>query len=981
MNDKDIWIDLTTSQQWPGGVVGIVRAELEIAAALNKHYPNVRFSKFDNGSFYEISKADLPWLAPDVNVADAYLAARRSSSEPSAAVVDVSPTRLEQYMGRMAAEIPSRSRRLQHAMVLLVHSLPPAYQRLGMALTWLPRKALGALIKARTLLGPRPVVHAPVTVPSAPSVLSYPYAKGDIVVAMGWLDSGKELFYTRMKERDPDIALVYMVYDTILVGDSTHHLYRPQEEESFRAYFQWISNTCDYIMYAGNSPQIDGIAYQEKMDWTTPPSLSIPFGGTDLSKNSDAGNDAQMLERLGIVGPFILTVGTIEIRKNHDTLYKAYVSLIENNASNLPQLVFAGKPGWRTADLIDTIRRDPRVAGKLLLLVPTDAELTALYRNCQFTLLPSFYEGWSLPMPEGLSYGKLCIASDVEPLREIGQEFPEYVDPLDVMGWAKAIEHYSNDAEALKAKEDNIKTRWKATSWDKCGQDVLHAIQDFAGRHAAKEPSLNLWVDLTLSYVVWRGGVTGIIRSELILAHYLEKLVPGVKFFGFYEGKYFEIPRDRLTWLFASTDVNKNYAEFQRFWGEAESTGAGHRVPIHSVISQPVSHNTVQNSRLSAPQRERIKTAAGYILSAMPSSLRNATVKVALKTGMVTKISKLGVNDTDFVPQVNEEGLDSIFAEQLAGSAQALPFGRNDAVFSAGINWDQQPMIELIKAKRKSDFVFCQVIYDMTPLITPHLHAKEAYNWYQRFFYLSGLASTKVIYGGATAMRDGQQWQREKGWDITPGLPVKFGSDIAPQTDHSKDAEMLREMGITGDFILSVGTLEVRKNHETLYKAYLKLLDEVGPGLPQMVFVGGAGWKAQDLFEIITRDKRVAGKILILRTTDPQLDVLYRHCRFTLLASLYEGWSLTLPESLGYGKFCLTSDVDPLRETGRDLVDYIHPWDIVGWSEKIKYYSAHPEALKAREARIKNEWHPISWLNCAENIVGSLTSIVEENRA
>lgn len=51
LNNRTIWVDITTSQQWPGGVVGIVRAELEVAAALNKHYPDVRFSKFDNGSF------------------------------------------------------------------------------------------------------------------------------------------------------------------------------------------------------------------------------------------------------------------------------------------------------------------------------------------------------------------------------------------------------------------------------------------------------------------------------------------------------------------------------------------------------------------------------------------------------------------------------------------------------------------------------------------------------------------------------------------------------------------------------------------------------------------------------------------------------------------------------------------------------------------------------------------------------------------
>lgn len=987
VNNRTIWIDITTSQQWTGGVVGIVRAELEIAASLNKHYPDIRFSKFDNGHFVEVDKSSLPWLRGEVSVAEAYLAGR-SAATSAPQISEGNRSKVDVYLDKLASEIPSRSRRLQHGMLLAVSSLPVRHQKLGMYLTWLPRKLLGAAVRMRSLFPAQTIPGTASYSPQAVSpVLSYPYQKGDMVVAMGWLDSGKEAFYTRLKARDPSIQLVYMVYDTILVGESTHHLYRPQEEDSFRSYFHWISETCDYILYAGNNPQEDGIAYQEKMGWRTPPSLSVPFGGTDLSKDESTADDARILKGLGITGPFILTVGTIEVRKNHDTLYKAYVSLIEGKSENIPQLVFAGKPGWRTADLIDTIRRDPRVAGKLLLLTPTDGELTALYRNCRFTLLPSFYEGWSLPMPEGLSYGKLCLASDVAPLREIGQEFPEYIHPLDVMGWAKKIEYYCNSDEALEAKENNIKNNWRGTTWDKCGQDVLDSIRDFAGRELPATDGLNLWVDLTLSYAVWRGGVTGIIRSELILAHYLEKLVPGVRFFGFHEGKFFEVPRDRLEWLFASTDVNKQYAEFQRFWADAETRGLGHRVPTH-VFSQPSSPAAPAQIPLLASvapntlsKKEKIRNSAGYVLSALPTQLQKMLISLAVRSGVVGRLSSAGVvSGGDFVPHLNEDNVPAIFEEQLNGIAQDLPFGKNDMVFSAGINWDQQPLLELIKAKRNSPFHVAQIIYDMTPLITPHLHAKEAYNWYQRFFYLAGLASDKIIYGGETAMRDGQKWQREHHWPATPGLPIKFGSDIAPQTDHSMDEQMLLEMGVTGPFMLSVGTLEVRKNHETLYKAYLKLLEEGYADLPQMVFVGGAGWKAQDLFDIITRDKRVVGKILILRTTDPQLDVLYRHCQFTLLSSLYEGWSLTLPESLGYGKFCLTSDVDPLRETGRDLVDYIHPWDVSGWADKIKFYSSHPEALALREAKIRDEWATITWRKCAEGLVESLSAIVKESK-
>jgi glycosyltransferase involved in cell wall biosynthesis len=324
---------------------------------------------------------------------------------------------------------------------------------------------------------------------------------------------------------------------------------------------------------------------------------------------------------------------------------------------------------------------------------------------------------------------------------------------------------------------------------------------------------------------------------------------------------------------------------------------------------------------------------------------------------------------------LKKEAMMKAVAQKIKGQALDLPFRKDDIVFSAGINWDERPLIEIIKAKQQIGFIYSQIIYDMTPLITPQLHAREAFDWYNRFYYLASLASNTIMYGGETAKRDGQAWQRRFGWPVTNGIAIKFGSDIAPAQDHSQDEEILKRLGITGNYMLSVGTLEIRKNHEAIYKAYLELLKDPDCELPQMVFVGGPGWKAKDLFEIIQRDSRVRGKILMLRTSDQELDVLYRNCLFTLLPSLYEGWSLTLPESLGYGKFCLTSAVDPLMETGRDLVDYVDPWDVTGWAEKMQHYIQHPAEVKNFEKRIQEEWDTITWQNCANNVYQNLLSL------
>lgn len=70
---RNFWFDLTTSLQWTSGVVGIIRAELEMACNLKKIYPALRFSMQANHGFAEIDESQLQWLLQAENVAEAYM--------------------------------------------------------------------------------------------------------------------------------------------------------------------------------------------------------------------------------------------------------------------------------------------------------------------------------------------------------------------------------------------------------------------------------------------------------------------------------------------------------------------------------------------------------------------------------------------------------------------------------------------------------------------------------------------------------------------------------------------------------------------------------------------------------------------------------------------------------------------------------------------------------------------------------------------
>ena len=309
-----------------------------------------------------------------------------------------------------------------------------------------------------------------------------------------------------------------------------------------------------------------------------------------------------------------------------------------------------------------------------------------------------------------------------------------------------------------------------------------------------------------------------------------------------------------------------------------------------------------------------------------------------------------------------------------------LPFRKEDVVFSAGVGYVDNAYANLISMHESVGFTFMQLIYDFTPILIPHTHSQENLNVYPQFLSRTYQLSDYIMYGGATAQHDGMEYQSSVlKQEPTPSFVIKFGSDIqSHSTDPKREDEILKDLGITRVFLLTVGTIEARKNHELLYEAYLELMRSTddADALPQLVICGRPGWKTEDFRHRLSVDRRIFGRVLMFSPSDEELDVLYKRCKFTLLASQYEGWSLTLPESFNYGKFCLAADVAPLREVGQDIIEYANPYDPEEWAKKIRHYLLHPEALAEREERIAREWVNTTWEESAAYLNHTLVDIL-----
>jgi len=174
--------------------------------------------------------------------------------------------------------------------------------------------------------------------------------------------------------------------------------------------------------------------------------------------------------------PFVLCVCTIEARKNHIYLFYIWQQMIEAGV-DVPDLVFVGRPGWRVADLLSQIAASRNLGGRLHVMHGlSDADLGLLYARCLFTVFPSFVEGWGLPVGESLAYGKVCAASSLTSIPEVGGKFAVYFDPFNVASGYEVIHRLVTDPAYLGALEAKIRRDFVARTWRDVGRDFYRAL-------------------------------------------------------------------------------------------------------------------------------------------------------------------------------------------------------------------------------------------------------------------------------------------------------------------------------------------------------------------------------------------------------------------------------------------------------------------------------------------------------------------------
>lgn len=294
------------------------------------------------------------------------------------------------------------------------------------------------------------------------------FGKNDVYITMGldWDQKNYEQLYEIKKATG--FKVITFCYDLIPV--LFPHYCVGDVAAKFAKYFVSLAWISDHVFCISRNTQKDFIKLLNDLGSIIPSSSVVNLGCNIVNYDENKLSP----EITSITNKkYILYVSTMDRRKNHEVIYRA-LTRIADDGGCIPSVVFAGMHGWGITDLMKDIELDPRTKGFIKILNNVnDDELIALYKNAQFTVYPSLYEGWGLPVAESLAHGKYCLSSNSSSLPEVGSNLIEYLDPYDVSGWARRLEELTKNKDFILKMEKLIQKTYKPITWFDTGKNVF----------------------------------------------------------------------------------------------------------------------------------------------------------------------------------------------------------------------------------------------------------------------------------------------------------------------------------------------------------------------------------------------------------------------------------------------------------------------------------------------------------------------------
>ncbi len=254
--------------------------------------------------------------------------------------------------------------------------------------------------------------------------------------------------------------------------------------------------------------------------------------------------------------------------------------------------------------------------------------------------------------------------------------------------------------------------------------------------------------------------------------------------------------------------------------------------------------------------------------------------------------------------------------------------------------------------------------YDFAPYRVPELFPRLSTAKLKALYGFAAKKSDRIIAVSESTKRDAIEflgYPEEKIKRIYNGIDNRFFNESV----FSKE-DLKKTYGLSGKYILFLGTLEPRKNLSRVLDAFAKFKNSRKNNFDyQLVVAGKRGWLFKEYFQQ-AEDLGIADEVIFTGYVGgDELKPLYAYSEFFVMPSLYEGFGQTVIEAMACGAPCLVSKVASIPEVAGEAAYYVNPHDTEGIGKAMAELAGDEELRKRLSASGREQAKKFSWEKCA----------------
>jgi glycosyltransferase involved in cell wall biosynthesis len=282
-----------------------------------------------------------------------------------------------------------------------------------------------------------------------------PVGQGSTVLVSthSWLAKAETWKWVALRKLRP----IVFIHDLIPIDFPEYQ--RPEEKVFHETRMRLTLQGCAAVIVNSRCTESALRRFAARDGLRVPPVLVAPLG-------HNLPDPEKLPTPAGLRPPYFVVLGTIEPRKNHLLLLALWRHLAKQLGDHTPQLVVVGRRGWECEQVVDMLERCEAIHPHLLEVNnASDEQVVSLLKNARALLMPSYAEGFGMPVQEALAVGTPVISSPLPAIKEFAGEIPDYAEPHDGMRWEELVKFYTAEPSPQRQAQLERLKSFKDTSW------------------------------------------------------------------------------------------------------------------------------------------------------------------------------------------------------------------------------------------------------------------------------------------------------------------------------------------------------------------------------------------------------------------------------------------------------------------------------------------------------------------------------------